>query len=148
MLKFGKHEFPHFSRVQFIKTPAEGIAKSRRRDGLLVINLHWWPKLKEEHKMFVLCHEEGHIAHNTRDEMLADKYASEKYFAAGYSLSESVKAITQLLKTRNPVHTARAWVQFQRALKYDWEVNKNQKAYRTRYDNINDAKFKLLNNEF
>lgn len=135
--------FTGFNKIRFINSKDEGIAKSRRSTGELVINKYYWPHLKDEHKFFILAHEEGHIINNTRDELIADEYASKKYLAAGFKLSESVKALSQHLNTKNPVHLARTWAQFQRALKHDYQENKNRKAYRPRYESAEDVRKKL-----
>ncbi len=117
-------DFSLFSSVRFENDPKEGIAKSRRSDGELVINKFYWNQLKPEHKFYVLAHEEGHIKYNTRDEFRADEHASEIYCAAGLSLRESVKALSEHLDRNNPVHIERAWRQYQRALQYDREHKK------------------------
>lgn len=128
-----------------MNSKSEGIAKSKASTGELVINMHYWSKLKEEHKFYVLAHEEGHIKFNTRDEIEADEWASKKYFNAGFKISESVKALSQHLDRNNPVHIARAWLQYNRALQYDWEHNQNKKAFRKNYETATTIKNKILN---
>ena len=137
-------DFPHFKTVRFINNPNEGLAKSMRSTGELVINKYYWDQLKPEHQFYVLAHEEGHILYNTRDEMKADQHASEKYLLSGRPISESVKALSEHLDRNNPVHIARAWAQYQRALQYDWEHNKNKKSYRAHYESDDEIKRKLL----
>jgi hypothetical protein len=134
-----------FSKVRFINTPLEGIAKSSPRTKELVINMHYWPRLKKEHQFFVLAHEEGHVVLKTRDEMEADDWAAKKYFEAGYKLSESVKALSEHLDRNNPVHIGRAWLQYNRALQYDWQHNQNANSFREQYETANTIKQKLLN---
>ena len=136
-------EFPGIKKLTVINDPKEGIAKSKRSTGEVVINQYYWRRLKPEHKIFVLCHEEGHIVHNTRDELLADEYASKKYLDAGYSIYESEKALEESLDRTNPVHIGRIWAQYNRALKYDWLKNKNKKAYRDHYDSADTVRTKL-----
>ncbi len=138
-------DFPLFKTVRFMNSETEGIAKSKASTGELVINMRYWSKLKKEHKFYILAHEEGHIKFSTRDEMLADEWASKKYFKAGFKISESVKALSNHLDRNNPVHIARAWLQYNRALQYDWENNKNKKAFRNEYETAQTIKNKVLN---
>jgi len=147
MVDVGKIPF-QFQWVRFINTPHEGIAKSHRATGGLVINLHFWNTLIQAHQFFILAHEEGHIVCNTRDELVADEWASKKYFEAGLPLTESVKALGKHLKNDNKVHIARTWLQYQRALKYDYEHNQNPKTYRPHYDDADSVKQKLQLNAF
>lgn len=140
--------FPYFKKIRFVNDPKEGIAKSKASTGELVINKFYWNKLKPEHKYYVLAHEEGHMQFNTRDEIMADDHASAKYLAAGYSITESVKALSEHLDRNNPVHIARAWAQYNRALKYDWEKNKNKKSYRADYDTPDEIREKIFKHQF
>jgi hypothetical protein len=140
-------DFPHFKKLRFINDPKEGIAKSMRSTGELVVNKYYFLKLKPAHQFYILAHEEGHILYNTRDEMKADQHASDRYFETGrQSISDSVKALSEHLDRNNPVHIARAWAQYQRALKYDWMKNKNKKAYRPQYESVEFIKQKLQQN--
>jgi hypothetical protein len=136
-------DLPQIKSLRFINSPNEGIAKSRRSTGEVVINSYWWRRLPKEHRIFVLLHEAGHIEHDTVDELLADKYASDLYLKMGYEPEESVKALTQHLNRNNPVHIARAWAQYKRALEYDYRKNGNLKAYRQDYDDMDEVKQKL-----
>lgn len=140
-------DFPYFSKVTFINDKKQGLAKSNIRTEELVLNLFYWHKLKPEHQFYILAHEEGHCIYDTKDELFADEHASQRYFAAGLPLSESVKALSAHLDRNHPVHIARAWLQYQRALQHDYEHNKNQKSYRPHYDTIAEVKNKLLRNE-
>lgn len=139
---------PQIKSLRFINTPDEGIAKSRRSTGEVVVNKHYWKLLPDEHKLFVLLHECGHIEYNTVDEFKADSFASDKYLEAGFPISESVKALAEHLDRNNPVHIGRAWVQYQRALQFDFRQNNNIKAFRNRYDTATDVKknIKVMNN--
>jgi len=138
-----KIDFPYFRKVRFINDKSEGIAKSQRKTHELVINLYYWKQMKPEHKFYILAHEEGHIFYDTRDELEADEYASKKYLNAGLKISESVKALCEHLDRKSPVHIARAWAQYQRALKFDYEHNHNQKAFRQHYESADLIKRKL-----
>lgn len=137
------YDIPYIKTVRFISNPAEGIAKSRRSTGELVINRYYFDDLPDEHKLFVLLHEAGHIGLNTVDELAADKFASDLYLKAGFPISESVKALAEHLNDKNPVHLARAWAQYQRALQWDYRHNNNQKAFRPHYEGEGEIKQKL-----
>jgi hypothetical protein len=118
-LNFKHIDLPYIKSVRFINDKNDGIAKSMRSTGELVINQYYWHQLPPEHQYFVIQHESGHIARNTRDELKADEYASARYFEAGLSLRESVKALAGHLDKNNPVHVLRAWKQYQRAKAQD-----------------------------
>lgn len=137
-------ELPGVKSLKFFSDKNEGLAKTKRSVGELVINLYYWNKLKPEHKFFVVAHECGHICCDTKDELVADKFASDLYLKTGLSLTESVKALSNYLNVDNPVHIARAWAQYQRALRHDWEKNGNIKTYRRKYDSVSDVKQKLF----
>lgn len=136
-------DIPFITSVRFINTPNDGIAKSRRSTGELVVNRYYFDRLPDEHKLFVLLHEAGHIGNKTVDELTADQFASDMYLNAGFPISESVKALAANLIEDNPVHVARAWAQYQRALEYDYRRNNNQKAFRTHYEGVGEIKQKL-----
>ena len=147
-MDISKAEFPFFKKITFINDPKEGLAKTARSTGELVINMHYWPKLIDAHKYFVLCHEEGHIKFDTSDELKADDWAAERYFKSGLPISESVKVLTEHLDRNKPVHIARAWMQYNRALKFDYQKNHNIKAYRKFYDTEDTIIEKLKENAF
>lgn len=106
------------------KTPAA----TNRKTGVLYLNLPYWKNLPYEHKLFVLLHELGHIVHDTSNEFLADSYAFEQYAKLGYSLTESVYALSKVLTLTTDEHFERIEEALHRALKYDALNNKNLKA--------------------
>ena len=112
-------DFPQFTSVQFNYDFYTGVARVRRSTGELLINLYVWDKMPPEHKFFVLCHEAGHIALNTSNEIDVDNWAFAKYANAGLSLKESVKALTKYLNTHSEAHKQRAYLQYERALEFD-----------------------------
>lgn len=114
-----------FKKITYMKDIGSTPARVNRRTRELLINMKIWPGLKPEHKRFVLLHEEGHVVLNTSNEEAVDDYAFKKYAAEGHSLTESVKALTHLLKEGNPQHVKRAALQLNRAKRYDYFVNKN-----------------------
>lgn len=125
-LNLNEIDFPYIKIVRFINSPNEGIAKSNRKTGEVIINKFYFDRLKDAHKYFVLEHESGHIKYDTRDELLADKYAMEQYLKTGHSIREGVKALTEHLDRNNPVHILRAWKNYQRALDFDYANNRKK----------------------
>lgn len=98
-----------------------------RSTGELYINTPFFERLNRNQQFYVLLHELGHIALQTEDENKADAYASEIYLKKGYPLSESVKALSRVLKFNKPGDYQRLENQFLRAANYDLQVNNNQK---------------------
>lgn len=134
-----------FTGLSFYRSNSKSsLAKVHRTNGDVKINLEQWNKLPEAHKVYVLCHEEGHYLLGTKDELEADQYASKKYLQAGYLISESVKALSLYLNENNPVHYARVWAQYQRALQFDHQVNRNSKAARPHYESVPEIKRNML----
>jgi len=118
-----------FDSVEYVSGIGTTPARVHRPTRSLQINKPVWDKLPVEHQVFVLCHELGHAELNSSDEMAVDKYASAMYTRLGYSLSESVRALTDLLNNDNPDHRERAQAQLDRAREYDYKVNGNKKVY-------------------
>lgn len=131
--------------IEYVRNIGSTPARVNRKTGHLQINMDVFPRLKDEHKAFVLLHEEGHVVLDSSDEMAVDEYAFKKYAALGYSLTESVKALTQVLNSKSPEHTKRAYLQLQRALEYDNKNNKNKDAYRPHYTGIAQVKQMNMN---
>jgi hypothetical protein len=98
-----------------------------RSTGELYINTPYFERLNRNQQFYVLLHELGHIALQTEDENKADAYASEIYTKKGYPLSESVKALSKVLKFNKQGDYIRLQNQFNRAAEYDLIVNHNQK---------------------
>lgn len=108
-----------FNSVQFFSEPFGGIASTNYETGDLYINLYKWRQLTREQQAFVLCHEEGHVINKSANEDEADTWASNKYLNAGYSITASVTALTQLLSNGNKQHIQRAYNQLQRAIDFN-----------------------------
>lgn len=126
-----------FDSVEFRKlgsTPARVNRKSRA----LQLNEDTFPGLPDEHKLFVVLHELGHVELDTSDEKAVDKWASDIYTSLGHSLSASVTALTHLLNEDNPDHMERAELQLQRAQAYDYKVNGNRQAFTGGYIHPNN----------
>lgn len=75
--------------------------------------------LSEDVVFFIMLHEMGHLVLQTRDEMAVDRWAHDQYLKAGYSLKQSVYALTRILRFNKEEDLARANAQYQRALAYD-----------------------------
>lgn len=85
-------------------------------------------EIQDELEPFILEHEKGHFLLQTRDEIKADKYASD-HFLGKYpgSLKNSVFALTRVLPGK-PQQVLRMKEQLKRALLYDYIKNNNTKA--------------------
>ena len=103
-------------------------AATNRKTGVVYLNIPYWDDLKFEHKLFVLLHELGHIVNDTSNEFTADDFAFKKYSELGYSLNESVLALSQVLSLTTDEQFERIEHGLERALNYDSTINKNQKA--------------------
>ncbi len=112
-------EIIHVPHLDGNPTPA----RCNRRTGEIWINDSVWPTIKPEHRMFILLHEYGHIQLNTSDELAVDAYASDLYIKLGYSLTESVKALSQVLTGKSNQHVDRVKAQLDRAKKIDQKNN-------------------------
>ena len=99
-----------------------------RDTGELYINTPIFDQYNKNEKFFFLLHEMGHLELNTSDEMLADKFASDIYLQKGYPLTDSIKAMTQVLKFKKHQDYERLINQFNRDAIYDFQVNNNQKT--------------------
>lgn len=55
----------------------------------------------------IMLHEEGHVAFNTIDETLADKYMIDQYVAKGGSPKTAIHALVDTLDGTNPAHLQR-----------------------------------------
>lgn len=99
--------------------------------GNLFLNADMWPNLDANQRMFVMLHEEGHLALDTSNEKLVDAYAWKKYEQLGYPISGSVLALSRNLSGRSSEHQERVLAQLKRALSYDGRINGNTKALKT-----------------
>lgn len=97
-------------------------------NGDLYLNTDVWNALPKEHKVFILLHEAGHYLLQTEDEHEADAFAFENYSKLGYSLKESIFALSENLTGESQEHMTRLEAQALRAKKYDYYVNGNAKA--------------------
>jgi hypothetical protein len=137
-----KH-FPAFTKIIFTYEPSKGAARSSLKNGSVIINNSKCTNMPLEHIFFILCHEEGHIVLNTKDELEADRYAFAKYEKYNFDNSATVQVLHQHLDHTNEVHKARLFAQYQRALENDYKEKKINSAYRKKYYSVADVKRRL-----
>lgn len=118
------------TKVYFVEDLGGTPAKCLRSTGEMWIALKWWRKLPFEHKVFIILHENAHVVLNSSDEKLVDAYAHKQYLRMGYSITESIKALTKVLSYTTEEHFDRTRAQFARAVVYDVKVNGNKKLLR------------------
>lgn len=104
-------------------------ARVNRKTGVMYISLKHMKAMPENHRLFVMLHEMGHVVCQTENEMEADAWAFKEYAKRGHSLTDSVHALTRVLDDRDPEHNWRMYLQLQRAKEYDYKVNHNTKVY-------------------
>lgn len=145
-IEYIKQHFPFFKAIYTVYEPSKGVAWTSLKKRALYLNNAKWLALPFEHKFFVLAHEEGHNVLHTKDELAADAYAYDKYEKQNFSNVEAVKALQLHLDNNNPVHKARIWQQYQRALKNSFYEHGKESAYRKHYTTINETKKILQKN--
>ena len=114
-------------KVYFVEDLGKTPARCLRSTGECWVALKWWRTLPFEHKIFILLHENAHIVLNSSDEKLVDAYAHKQYMDMGFSLTESIYALSKVLSFSSGEHTERLQNQMVRATVYDITVNKNKK---------------------
>jgi hypothetical protein len=139
-----KH-FKGFKKIIFSYEPSKGAARSNLKNGTVIINNSKCTNMPLEHLFFILCHEEGHIVLNTKDELEADKYAFAKYEKYNFDNSATVNVLKEHLDEKNPVHQARLFAQYNRALQNDFKEKNIKSAYRKHYYSVAEVKQKLKN---
>lgn len=112
--------------VNYLKNNSPAMVN--RFTGTIYINSSVYNNLPDEHKLFIKLHEQGHYVLDTTDEFKADEYAFKEYVRQGFSLTESIKALSRILSLKSPEHIQRVYAQYKRALLYDANINKNEKA--------------------
>jgi hypothetical protein len=124
--------------VHFVESLGNSPAMVNRKTGEAYFSLEFWNILPKEHRLFVLLHELAHYSLNTSDEIKADALAFKLYSDMGYSLTQSVRALTKILSFKNPEHWQRVYMQLERAAKFDVMRNGNNKAIKV----LNKLNFK------
>ena len=106
------------------KSPAAVDPKS----GIIYVNLPIWRNLPKEHRIFVLLHEWAHVKLKSTDELAVDALAHKEYMKLGYSLTQSIHALTKVLSfsgRKGFEQILRANAQLERAKAYDAKHNGN-----------------------
>lgn len=117
------------TKITYFPTLGGTPARVNRVTGEMQISLEHWKQLPPEHRFFIMLHELAHLVLQTRDEKAVDEWAFAEYAKRGYSLKQSVFALTKVLSFTNQEHYWRAYLQLERAREYDYYVNGNKKAY-------------------
>lgn len=116
--------------IYYVPDLGNSPARVDRSSGEIFINARLWKNLPFAHRLFILLHEFGHVALDTSDELAVDEFAHRLYMEMGYPLSESVKALTQVLKyDDNGQQLERTKHQLTRAQQFDYYVNCNYKTF-------------------
>lgn len=109
-------------------------AKCFRDTGIVLTNNKSFPFLNKNIQDFIIAHEAGHIVYDTDNEFLADDFAFKWCLSQGMGLKNCVFALTQVLTLpeNNPglkkEQEKRMQVMLNKALEYDYKINKNEKA--------------------
>jgi hypothetical protein len=133
-----------FSAIFFLPG-LRGPAAVHRRTGALYLGPDFF-MLPQAQREFVLMHEKGHLALDTRDELTADAYAFIRFAKKGLPLSLAVHSLTRNLNSNNLVHRIRAKAMLQRAKHWDNTVNRNQKKLLTMQERIDTQNMHLSEN--
>lgn len=112
--------------ITYVDNDYDGVASINLLTGNRKINLKKYAPLSDNHKLLIDLHESGHYNLQTKDETLADDYAFEIYAKHGYSLKDSVTALSQILPFSHPVHWLRLLRRFNSAVLYDYYTNGNK----------------------
>jgi len=107
-------------------------AKAIRKLNIIYINDPVFNKLPKDTQDYVIEHEKAHIINDSNDEIEADNLAFLNYAGSRpQSLRKSIIALTNGLSFDRDEHVLRLYKQIERALTYDFKVNKNKKAFLT-----------------
>lgn len=104
-----------FVEVHYIDFNSPSPARVDRKKRILHINRRIWGNIAPAHRVFILLHEYAHCYLDSSNEYAVDKQAHEWYISMGYPLTESVKALTQLLDAKTKSHVQRAYNQYKRS---------------------------------
>lgn len=118
----------YVNEIKEVNLPTNSPASINRATGQLFINKNVFSKLPPQIQDFILLHEEGHYNLQTKDELLADHYASNRFLGSQkLSLKSSIKALENILPD-NELSKKRIENQYLRALVYDYVVFGNKKS--------------------
>lgn len=115
MYSYPKITIRHVPTIEGSLTPA----RCNRRTGEILINDSRWPKIEPLHRIFILLHEYAHVVLNSSDEFEVDRLAHKMFVEMGYPLTESVRALSQVLTGTSQSHVQRVKAQLDRAYEFD-----------------------------
>lgn len=101
-------------------------ARINTRLGILYINNEVWDCLQTYQQYFIYLHELGHVFY--KDENMADTWALNEYLKLGFTPSQAVKSLTQVLSFTNPEHYQRTSEILRNSAEYDYKYNGNNNA--------------------
>lgn len=104
-------------------------AKAIRKFGIIYINTPIFYKLPKDTQDYIIEHEKAHIVNDSNDEVDADNLAFLNFAGSRpFSLKKSINALCDGLSFDRDEHLLRLYKQIERALIFDYKVNKNKKA--------------------
>lgn len=104
-------------------------ARADHRNGIIYISKKDFDGMDPVYKAFILAHEEGHLALNTKKEELADEYAMNKLIQQGYPLSKILASLTDVLQYNKKGHYGRTYHLFNKLFLYDLLANQNKRLF-------------------
>ena len=120
-----------FSKVVRVPDLGNTPAAVNFKTGVMYLSERHIKNMDPDVLRWIILHEKGHYENGNSDEHAADAYAFEQYVKEGRSLKKSVLAFSGVLPMSSPQQIERWSNQMHRALKYDCEINNNQKACNT-----------------
>lgn len=111
----------------------------------IYLNMSRCRHIKPEHLVFIILHEVGHNELDTSNETAVDAWAQAEYIKLGYPLTESVKALTQVLISNSPENLERCWNQYKRGLAIDNKVNKKDDFFSAYEYLLTNPKYEVIN---
>lgn len=108
-------QFTSVRYLDFFPNGNNSPAMVNRSTGELFINKSRWADIKPNHRVFILLHELAHCKLQSSDELAVDAQAHKWFVEMGYSLTESVKALTRVLHAKSNINFERAMAQYKRA---------------------------------
>jgi hypothetical protein len=109
-------------------------------DGELILDPSFF-KLPTDYQYFIVCHEAGHIAMQSKSEQDADNYGFYLYIQSGRSLKALVGALADVLTFTTPEHLQRTKQMLARCANYDLIKNKNKMVQSISYSPDSNSLF-------
>lgn len=112
-------------------------ARVNHRTGVMEISRQHFRKLDPIYRLFIMLHERGHIALNTKNEYAADEYAMNELLKRGYPLTKILESLTRVLQFNKQDHYGRSEAMLQKLRAYDYHINGNKKVLTNFSKNMN-----------